>query len=63
MKRRSAAGMAPNLHLARSARLAGEAFAFAEPDGRPVPSRRISLGGLAWLFVALAAVTGLYLGL
>jgi hypothetical protein len=45
-----------HIHLARSARLAGEAFAFAEPQAAPTRERRLPLGGMAWLFIAAAGV-------
>jgi hypothetical protein len=51
-----------HMHLTRTARLAGEAFAFAEPEADAAPVRRLPLGGLPWIFLAVAALTGLYLG-
>ena len=51
-----------HLQLARAARLAGEAFAFPDPDARATPTRRLPGGGIAWLFLALAALAGLSLG-
>jgi hypothetical protein len=51
-----------HLHLTRTARLAGEAFAFADPEAASAPARRVPLGGLAWTFLAVAALAGLYLG-
>ncbi|HEX2134398.1 MAG TPA: hypothetical protein VHG30_00615 [Microvirga sp.] len=62
MRTGSTAGTVRHLHLARTARLAGEAFAFADPDARAAPTRRLPLGGIAWVFLAVAGVAGLYLG-
>ncbi len=58
----STAGTVRHLHLARTARLAGEAFAFPDPEARPTPSRPLPRGGIAGVFLALAAMAGLYLG-
>jgi hypothetical protein len=59
------AGTAQYLHLARTARLAGEAFALVdvEPDASTsAPRRTLVLGGLAWTFVGVVAAAALYLG-
>lgn len=60
----STAGTAQHLYLARTARLAGEAFALdVEPDASTsAPRRTFVLGGLAWAFVGVAAAAALYLG-
>jgi len=58
----STAGRARHLHLARTARLAGEAFAFTDAEPAP-PVRRLPAGGLAWIFIAAAAAAALYLGI
>jgi hypothetical protein len=63
VKMRSTAGTMRHLHLTRTARLAGEAFAFADPEAASAPARRVPLGGLAWTFLAVAALAGLYLGI
>ena len=49
------------MHLTRTARLAGEAFAFAEPEADAFRSGA-SPRGPPWIFLAVAALTGLYLG-
>jgi hypothetical protein len=51
-------GSAKNLHLARAARVAGEAFAFNEPEAA-IPAKR-SLG-LSLVTVALGIVVALAL--
>jgi hypothetical protein len=61
VKMRSTAGAMRHLHLTRTARLAGEAFAFADPEADLAPARRLPLGGLAWTFLAVAALAGLYI--
>ncbi len=51
---------ARNLHLARAARSAGEAFAHASPDdqgGAPATTRG---AGLAWLSLGFVALGALY---
>ncbi len=53
---------AQTLKLARTARVAGEAFAFVDQDGEAVPARHWPVGGLAWTFVAIAAAVALFLG-
>jgi hypothetical protein len=57
---RTTMGTAQQLHLARAAKTAGEAFAFDEPDAAPVPSRYIGLNAL-WLGMAVIAVLALWL--
>jgi hypothetical protein len=52
-------GTAQQLHLARAARIAGEAFAFDEPESAPAPSRATRLNAL-WLAIALVAATALW---
>jgi hypothetical protein len=52
-------GTAQQLHLARAARIAGEAFAFDEPETARAPSRATWLNAL-WLAIALMAVTALW---
>jgi hypothetical protein len=49
--------MAPaqKLHLDRAARIAGEAFAFDEPDAAPAVHRSYG-SGLIWLSMAAVAV-------
>jgi hypothetical protein len=60
---RFSAGTARHLQLARTARLAGEAFAFNDSDARLMPAaRRPTFGAWAWGLVTLAAGVGLYLG-
>ena len=61
MQLRSKARAVRHIHLARTARLAGEAFAFADPDAGAAKERRLPLGGLAWLFIAAAGAAGLYI--
>ena len=51
------------LQLTRTARVAGEAFAFMEPDADRAASPRRLPGGIAWMFLGIAAAAGLYLGL
>ena len=55
--------MARQIHLARTARLAGEAFAFTDTAAEMVRPRRPFLGGLAWVFIAAAAAAAVYVGL
>jgi hypothetical protein len=52
-------GTAQQLHLARAARTAGEAFAFDEPESAPAPRNATWLNAL-WLAIALAAATALW---
>ncbi|MCG7394016.1 hypothetical protein MHY87_13980 [Microvirga sp. ACRRW] len=56
---RTTMGPAQKLHLDRAARIAGEAFAFDEPDTTPA-AKSSSLGSsLLWLSIAAVAVIGL----
>jgi hypothetical protein len=57
---RTALGPARKLHLDRAARIAGEAFAFDEPDTTPAPQRSYG-ASLVWLSMAAVAVLGLAL--
>jgi hypothetical protein len=57
---RTALGPARKLHLDRAARIAGEAFAFDEPDATPAPQRSYG-ASLVWLSMAAVAVLGLAL--
>jgi len=63
MKDRSTSAMVRHIQLARRARVAGEAFAFPDPEAAGMPARRLPLGGPMWIFLAAAAAAGLYLGL
>ena len=63
VKSRSTAGMARDMQLTRSARLAGEAFAFADHGTEAARVRGPALGALEWIFIAAAAAAGIYLGL
>jgi hypothetical protein len=47
-------GSARHLHLARAARVAGEAFAFNEPETAPA-KRSIPIGVLGFIFGIVAA--------
>ena len=58
MMTRTTLGSAQKLHLDRAARIAGEAFAFDEPDTTPSSSRSIG-STLVWLSMAALAVLGL----
>jgi hypothetical protein len=53
-------GPARKLHLDRAARIAGEAFAFDEPDATPAPHRSYG-SSLIWLSMAAVAVLALAL--
>ena len=59
---RQMAGAAKHLHLNRVARLAGEAFAFAEPESVAPTQARVSLfpGGLVLLMLGALAVAGVW---
>jgi hypothetical protein len=46
------------IHLDRAARVAGEAFAFDEPDY--APAAKSGWGNILWLSVGLMALCGLY---
>lgn len=52
-------GPAQKLHLDRAARIAGEAFAFDEPDTTPTVKSNAFGSSLLWLFIAAAAILGL----
>ena len=53
---------ARHLHLARTARVAGEAFAFVDHEAAAGARRFRVPGALIWLFVAAAAGLALYTG-
>jgi hypothetical protein len=59
----STAATARQLHLTRTARMAGEAFAFVDQEdrafGRRAPAARITVA-LAWLTLGLMAATVLF---
>ena len=55
-------GSARHSHLSRAARLAGEAFAYVDQDADGSATRRAPVGGMAGLFLALAAAAGLFVG-
>jgi hypothetical protein len=46
------------IHLDRAARIAGEAFAFDEPDYAPIA--KSGWGSVLWLSAGLVALCGLY---
>ena len=50
---------ARNIHLARAARSAGEAFAHTSPDDAPAPAATRG-AGLAWLSLGFVALGALY---
>jgi hypothetical protein len=50
---------AQKLHLDRAARIAGEAFAFDEPDTTPAVKSSAFTSSLLWLSIAAVAVLGL----
>lgn len=56
---RTTMGSAQKLHLDRAARIAGEAFAFDEPDTTPVVKSSTFGSSLLWLSMAAVAVIGL----
>lgn len=56
---RTTMGPAQKLHLDRAARIAGEAFAFDEPDTAPVTKNNAIGPSLLWLAIAAVAVLGL----
>lgn len=58
MTTRTSLEPARKLHLDRAARTAGEAFAFEEPDTRPVANRSYG-SSLVWLIIAVIAVLAL----
>ncbi len=55
---RTTMGPARKLHLDRAARIAGEAFAFDEPD-TTAPKNSTFGSSLLWLSIAAVAVLGL----
>jgi hypothetical protein len=61
---RSTAGTAKQLHLNRAARVAGEAFAFVEPESARAVSqlRAFRIGGFVWLMLGAAAAAALFAG-
>lgn len=56
---RTTIGSARQLHLNRAARIAGEAFAFDEPDTTPVARSGTFGSSVLWLSIAAVAVLGL----
>jgi len=56
---RTTMGSARKLHLDRAARIAGEAFAFEEPDAGPAAKSSTFGSSLLWLSIAAVAVLGL----
>lgn len=54
------AGAAKHLHLSRVARLAGEAFAFAEPEAVAPAQRAILPGSILLLMLGALAAAGLW---
>lgn len=56
---RTTMGSAQKLHLDRAARIAGEAFAFDEPDATPAVKSSTFGSSLLWLSMAAVAVAGL----
>lgn len=56
---RTTLGPAQKLHLDRAARIAGEAFAFDEPDNTPAAKSSSYGASLLWLSIAAVAVLGL----
>ena len=63
MRRAPTEGPGRHIHLVRAARLAGEAFAFPDPELDEARAWRMPLGGVASLFLAAAAAAALYLAL
>ncbi|WP_157961418.1 hypothetical protein [Microvirga flavescens] len=59
MTPRTTVGSAQNLHLTRTARVAGEAFAFNEPEAVPVAQR--ASYNLLWIALGLIAAAALYI--
>ncbi|SCZ07878.1 hypothetical protein [Microvirga guangxiensis] len=53
---RTTMGSAQKLHLDRAARIAGEAFAFDEPDTAPVTKSSTIGSSLLWLSMAAALI-------
>lgn len=56
---RTTMGPARKLHLDRAARIAGEAFAFDEPDAAPTVKSSAFGSSLLWLSIAAVAIAGL----
>ena len=63
MRRSSIEGLGRQIHLARAARLAGEAFALSDAEPDDLRGRRIPFGGVASIFIAAAFAVALYIGL
>ena len=60
---RSTTGEAKRVHLNRVAHVAGEAFAFVEPEPAvPAVHRRPLIGGILWLMISAAAAAALWIG-
>jgi hypothetical protein len=61
---RSTSGAAKQVHLNRVAHVAGEAFAFVEPEpAAPTTNRRpVVIGGILWLMIGAAAAAALWVG-
>lgn len=62
MRRSSIEELGRQIHLARAARLAGEAFALSDHEPDDSRARRIPFGGVASIFIAAAAAAALYMG-
>jgi hypothetical protein len=58
---RGASGTARQLHLARAARTAGEAFAFVEPEATAA-GRRVPASVLVWAALGAVAAGALLIG-
>lgn len=56
---RTTMGTARKHHLDRAARIAGEAFAFEEPDNTPAVKSNAYASSLMWLLIAAVAILGL----
>ncbi|WP_445500532.1 hypothetical protein [Microvirga sp. G4-2] len=56
---RTTVGPARKLHLDRAARIAGEAFAFDEPDTTPAVKSSTFGSSVLWLSIAAVAILGL----
>ena len=60
---RSTSGPAKQVHLNRVAHVAGEAFAFVEPEpAAPAVRRRPLIGGILWLMIGAAAAAAFWVG-
>lgn len=55
-------GAARHIHLTRAARIAGEAFAFAEPETTRGPGARPSVTILVWAGLGIVAAGALLIG-